>query len=42
MRLMKNMWLGSEVIFSKENNILKIVMTSNIYWKLIVVSRRDL
>ena len=35
-------WLGSEVIFSKENNILKIVMTSNIYLKLIVVSRRGL
>ena len=35
-------WLGSEVIFSKENNILKIVITSNIYLKLIVVSRRGL
>ena len=35
-------WFGSEVIFFKENNILKIVMTSNICLKLIVVSRRGL
>ena len=32
-------WLGSKVIFSKENNI---PMTSNIYLKLIVVSQRAL
>ena len=31
-----------DILFSKENNILKIVMTSNIYLKLIVVSRRGL
>ena len=31
-------WLGPEVIFSKENNILKIIITSNIYLKLIAVS----
>ena len=31
--LMKKHWLGSKVIFSKKNNILKIVMTSNIYLK---------
>ena len=35
-------WLGSKVIFPKENNILKILMTSNIYMKLIVVSHRGL
>ena len=35
-------WLGSKVIFSKENNILKIIMTLNIYLKLIMVSRRGL
>ena len=39
MGLMKKHWLGSEVIFSEESNILKIVMTSNIYLKLIVESR---
>ena len=37
-RVNERHWLGSEVIFSKENNILKIIMTSNIYLKLIVVS----
>ena len=39
---MKKQWLGCEVIFSKENNILKIVMTSKIYLKLIVVSCKGL
>ena len=34
---MKKHWLGSNVIFPKENNLLKIVMISNIYLKLIVV-----
>ena len=31
-----------DILFSKENNILKIVMTSNIYLKLIMVFRRGL
>ena len=38
MGLMKKHWLFSKVILTKENNILKILMTSNIYLKLIVVS----
>ena len=32
--------LGSEVIFSKESNKLKIIMTSSIYLNLIIVSHR--
>ena len=31
-----------DILFSKENNILKIVMTSNIYLKLIMVFRKGL
>ena len=32
-RVNERHWLDSEVVFSKENNILKIKMTSNIYLK---------
>ena len=39
-RVNKKHWPGSEVIFSKESNTLKILMTSSIYLKLIVVPRR--
>ena len=37
---MKEHWLGSEVIFAKENIMLKITITPSIYLKLIVVSCR--
>ena len=40
MGLMKKHWLGSKV--TKGNNILKILITLNIYLKLIVVSHRGL
>ena len=40
--LMKKHWLVSKTIFPKENNILKILMKSNIYLKLIVVSHTGL
>ena len=39
---MKEHLLGSEVIFSKESNIVKIIKTSNILLKLILVSYRVL
>ena len=38
----KKHWLGSNIIFFKEKDKLKMLMTSNIYLKLIVVSHRDL
>ena len=40
--VMNKHWLVSEVTFSKENNILKILITPNIYLELIAVSCRGL
>ena len=42
MGLMKKRWPGTKVILSEERNVLKTIMTSNIYLKMIAVSHRGL